>query len=89
MILETCFSFDVIFIQEPSWTTICSIPSSKSRKDKVLVRVPNHPNWLTFANNISNANLLLISTSGYHHFVFPFVKASITTGIFHLSLIYF
>ena len=44
MILETHFSFDVIFIQEPLWTTIHSIPNLKSRKGEVLVRVPNYPN---------------------------------------------
>ena len=30
IILETQFKFDVVFIQEPSWSTIHSIPSSKS-----------------------------------------------------------
>jgi len=44
MILETQFSFDVIFIQESSWTTICSIPSSKNKEGKELVGVPNHSN---------------------------------------------
>ena len=44
MILETHFSFDVIFIQKPLWTTIHSIPNWKSRKGEVLVRVPNYPN---------------------------------------------
>ena len=43
-ILETQFFFDVIFIQEPSWTTICSILSSKSVEGKELVEVPNHSN---------------------------------------------
>ena len=28
-ILETCFEFDILFIQEPSWSTIHSIPSSQ------------------------------------------------------------
>ena len=41
MILETCFSFDIIFIQEPSWTTIHSIPSSISREGEALVGVPS------------------------------------------------
>jgi len=52
-ILETLFSFNIIFIQKPSWTTI---PSSKSRKGEDLVGVLSHPNWLMFANNISNIN---------------------------------
>ena len=56
MILETQFSFDIIFIQEPSWTIIRFIPSSKSRKSEGLVGVPSHPNWIIFANNTSNIN---------------------------------
>jgi len=43
-ILETKFSFDIIFVQEPSWTTIHSIPSSRCSKGEELVGVPNHPN---------------------------------------------
>ena len=55
-ILETQYSFDVIFIQELSWVTICSIPSSKSEEEEALVKVPNHPNWLTFSRNLLSAN---------------------------------
>jgi len=44
MILETWFEFDIVFIQEPSWSTICFIPNSKSRDGEELVGVPNHPN---------------------------------------------
>ena len=54
MILETCFKFDILFIQEPFWSTICSIPSSKSREGEELVGVPNYPNWLVFANKLPN-----------------------------------
>ena len=43
-ILKTQISFDVIFIQEPLWVTIHSIPSLKSKEGEVLVGVPNHPN---------------------------------------------
>ena len=56
MILETQFSFDIIFIQEPSWTIIHFIPSSKSREGEGLVGVPSHPNWIIFENNTSNIN---------------------------------
>jgi len=52
-ILETLFLFDVIFIQEPSWTTICSILSSRSKE---LVEVSNHSNWITFSRNFSKEN---------------------------------
>jgi len=53
-ILETQFPFDVIFIQESSWTTIHSI--SRSIEDKELVGVSNHSKWLIFAKNLSNNN---------------------------------
>jgi len=49
-IMETQFNFDVIFIQKLSWTTICAIPSSKSRNGEELVEVPNYPNWIMFTN---------------------------------------
>ena len=55
-ILETWFFFNVIFIQELSWTTICSILSSRSIEGKELVGVYNHPNWLIFARNLSSNN---------------------------------
>ena len=47
-ILETWFDFDIVFIQEPSWITICAILSSKSGNGEELVGVPNHPNWIMF-----------------------------------------
>ena len=43
-ILEKKFNFDIVFIQEPSWTTICSIPSSSNCEGEELVSVQNHPN---------------------------------------------
>jgi len=48
-ILEVNNNFDIIFIQEPSWTTIRSIPSSADSEGVPLVGIVNHPNWLTFA----------------------------------------
>jgi len=47
-ILEIQDSFDIIFIQEPSWSTIYSIPSFKSKKEEELVEVLNYSNWITF-----------------------------------------
>ena len=55
-ILETQFLFDVIFIQEPSQTTICFIPSSRSKEGEELVGVPNHPNWIIFSRNSFKEN---------------------------------
>ena len=47
-ILEINYDFDIILIQELSWTTIRSIPSSENCEGAPLVGIPNHPNWLTF-----------------------------------------
>ena len=53
-ILETQMSFDIIFIQEPPWSTICTILSSMNCKGEELVGVPHHPNWLTFTRSLTN-----------------------------------
>ena len=55
-ILETQSSFDIIFIQEPLWSTIQFIPSSKCKEREELVRVLNYPNWITFSRNFSRNN---------------------------------
>jgi len=46
--LKVNHDFDIIFIQEPSWTTIRFISSSKNYEDIFLIGVTNHSNWLTF-----------------------------------------
>ena len=43
--------YNIIFIQEPSWFFIYSIPSSKNSKEEELVGVSNHSNWTTFSGN--------------------------------------
>ena len=48
-ILEINNNFDIIFIQELSWTTIRSIPNSADSKGVLLVGIVNYSNWLTFA----------------------------------------
>ena len=73
MILKTHFAFNIVFIQEPFWLTICSILSLKNRDGKELVGVLNYPNWLTFANTSS----VKIARSGlsfsYSLFLFSFL----------------
>jgi len=54
-ILKTQFSFNVIFIQELSWTTIQSVPNSKSKEGEELVGISDHPNWLISFRNLSSA----------------------------------
>ena len=48
-ILELKADFDIVFIQELSWSTICFLPCSNDCKGEPLVGVINHPNWLTFS----------------------------------------
>ena len=55
-ILEVNYNFNVIFIQELSWTTIRSIPSLENCKGISLVDVTNHPNWLIFARESDSVN---------------------------------
>jgi len=55
-ILEVKFDFDIIFIQELSWFTVCSIPSSTNCEGELLVGVVNHLNWLTFIRNPESIN---------------------------------
>ena len=52
--MKTCKRSDIIFIQEPSWLTICSIPSSTNTDGNKLVGVTNHPDWLTFSRSSSD-----------------------------------
>ena len=53
-ILETQSSYDIIFIQEPSWSIIHFIPSSNNCEEKPLVGVSHHPNWIMFTRLPSN-----------------------------------
>ena len=55
-LLEVNKSFDIIFIQEPLWTTLRTIPSSTNCEGIPLVGIPNHPNWLTFAREPCSSN---------------------------------
>jgi len=52
-ILKIQFAFDIVFIQESLWLTICSIPSTESKEGEELVEVPNHS---TFSRSSSKEN---------------------------------
>ena len=43
-IFETNNNFDIVFIQELSWTTIRSISSSADSEGVLLLGIVNHPN---------------------------------------------
>ena len=53
-LLETLTYFDIILIQEPSWSKIRKIPSSLNCKGDPLVGSNHHPNWMTYARIYSN-----------------------------------
>ena len=61
IILEVNSSFDIIFIQELFWSSICSILSSSNYEGDTLVGMVNYPNWLTFIrSNISESDYLRV-----------------------------
>ena len=53
-ILETQHQFNIIFIQEPPWSIIRSIPSSNNYKGEPLVGIPHHPNRHIFTRHPTN-----------------------------------
>ena len=55
-IFELKVDFNIIFVQEPSWSTIRTIPSSRNRKGESLVGITNHSNWLTFSRSLEMEN---------------------------------
>ena len=94
IILETQYLFNIIFIQEPSWTIICSIPSLKSKKEDELVRVLNYPNWITFSRNSLKENNSLrvidyinIRLSSFHFSLYKDVFNYRDIFLFHFSTI--
>jgi len=62
-VLEIQSFFNIIFIQELSWSFLHAILSSKNKEGEKLnkegeelVGVPNHPNWVMFSRNLSQVN---------------------------------
>jgi len=55
-ILKTNKNFNIIFIQEPPWTFIYTIPSFSNKNSNSIVGMPNHPNWITFFRSSNNDN---------------------------------
>ena len=49
IIFELKVEFNIIFIQELFWSTICSISNSRNCEGESLVEVVNYPNRLTFS----------------------------------------
>jgi len=55
-LLEINKDFDIIFIQEPSWLIICSIPCLLSEEGISIVKASHYLNWITFSRSPSNNN---------------------------------
>ena len=55
-ILKVKSDFDIIFIQELSWSIICSILSLTNCEGDSLVGIVNYPNWLTFTRKSKSMN---------------------------------
>jgi len=55
-VLEVNYHFNIIFIQEPLWTTLRTISNSENSEGILLLDVPSHPNWLTFARELCSSN---------------------------------
>ena len=43
-IQETNKDFDILFIQEPPWTFVCTILSSSNKDRDSIIDIPNHSN---------------------------------------------
>ena len=56
IILELKVDFNIIFIQEPSWSTILTIPSLRNHEGESLVGITNYPNWLIFSRSSEMEN---------------------------------
>ena len=55
-ILKVNYNFNIIFIQEPSWITLRTIPSLENSEGIPLLGIPSHPNWLTFTREPGSPN---------------------------------
>jgi len=55
-VLKVNYNFDIIFIQEPLWMTLKTIPSSENSEGIPLLDVPGHSNWFTFTREPCSSN---------------------------------
>ena len=88
-ILEINNNFNIIFIQEPSWSTLQFIPSSSNCEGNLLVEVVNHPNWLTFTRDPDIMNdclrVIIFINIRLSYFHFSFCKDVINHRDIHLT----
>ena len=50
-LLEINKDFDIILIQELPWSILWSISSLLNEEGKIVVEVPNYPNWVIFSKS--------------------------------------
>ena len=55
-LLENKKDFNILFIQEPPWSIICSILSSISKEEEEIVDAPNHLLWTMFTRTSNTKN---------------------------------
>jgi len=65
-ILESYIDFNILFIQEPLWSFIYSIPSSSNKEGNSSVGAPNHSNWITFSKPMNNNNHPMLFHTSIH-----------------------
>jgi len=56
LILENNKNFDIVFIQEPSWSIIWTILSLTSEEGEEIISVSNHLLWIIFSKQLVNEN---------------------------------
>ena len=52
IILENKKEFNILFIQESSWSFIWNIASLSNEKDDIIVGIPNYPAWMNFSRQL-------------------------------------
>ena len=60
-LLENCKNYDIIFIQEPSWSFVWYIPCTFSKEDKEMIGTPNLSSWTLFTWNYNNEYLKILT----------------------------
>ena len=55
-LLENNKDINIIFIQELSWSFICSILCSMSEKEEIIVGIPNYSSYIMFARTLNITN---------------------------------
>ena len=90
-LLESQTQFDIILIQEHSWSEICKVPSSSNSEGDSLMGACHHPNWITFTRFSSDRSdsPRVISYVNIHLSLFHFLLCKDIINHRDISLISF